>query len=67
MLVLSVHTCEPGTDDAMACVTITVPPSTEPQQVRVKLVGTNEGRAKLGFEAERDIKIVRDTLVAKVN
>lgn len=44
---------------------ITVPPSPTARTVRIVLPGTQGTRARLGFEAERDISILRDDAVNK--
>lgn len=46
-------------------ITITVPPSPTARTVRIVLPGTQGPRARLGFEADKDISILRDNAVNK--
>lgn len=57
MLVLSRHPQE--------AVIIRVPPSTEERTIRVMLTEIRRDKARLGFEADRDIEFVREELLTE--
>jgi sRNA-binding carbon storage regulator CsrA len=41
-------------------IVVTVPPSPQPQTVIVCVVDTNRGKARIGFEASRDVCVDRE-------
>lgn len=43
--------------------TITVPPSATPTEITVTLLETRPDKARLGFEAPREVRIMRDEAV----
>lgn len=44
-------------------VRLTIPPSTEPRTITVRLCEARESRAQLGFTADRDVEILRTELI----
>ena len=48
-------------------VSITVPPSNEPTEIRVVLLELRKETIRLGFDAPREIRIVRDDAKNKEN
>jgi sRNA-binding carbon storage regulator CsrA len=49
-------------------VVITVPPSTEPQTIKITMVGIRNGvRARLGFDAKKAIEINRGEIQKRVD
>lgn len=43
---------------------ITVPPSSEPREITIQVVRAVQGNVRLGFQADRDVKILRSEHLA---